>query len=166
MTNTSLRFARHLRQLEIPALLRSTVIAGLFSLCVAGAWAQSDTDASASANAIIDAGLDALRQVDAGNADDLWNNSAAFIRALMKKQDHVDDIRRARLTVGSVARRDWAGVTRIRYVQGSTQPPPGMYANIDYATHLTDGRTVFEKVSLRLDPDGWRLTGYVPRQQQ
>jgi Protein of unknown function (DUF4019) len=150
----------------MPVFLRSALVAALASLCVAGAYAQSDTDASASANAIIDAGLGALHQVDAGNADELWNNSAAFIRTAMNKQDYVDGIRQARLTVGSVARRDWANVTRIRFVEGSTRPPPGMYANIDYATHLTDGRTVFEKVSLRLDPDGWRLTGYVPRQQQ
>ncbi|VWC27507.1 membrane protein [Burkholderia arboris] len=40
-------------------------------------------------------------------------------------------------------------------------------ANVDYATTLTNGATVFEKPSFRLEGDGrWRLTGYVSRQSQ
>lgn len=39
-------------------------------------------------------------------------------------------------------------------------------ANVNYSTQLTSGATVFEKVSFRLEPNGWRLTGYQPRQNQ
>ena len=44
--------------------------------------------------------------------------------------------------------------------------PDGLYANLDYATTLTSGATVFERLSFRLDDGRWHLTGYVPRQSQ
>ena len=75
-------------------------------------------------------------------------------------------MQRARQSVGAVRHRGWAQITRIRYTNAST-PPDGLYANVDYATTLTSGATMFEKLSFRREDDGhWRLTGYVPRSSQ
>jgi len=146
--------------------VRRALLACMASICIGHAWAQADVEASASADGIVQAGLQVLGQIDAGQGDAVWNGTAAFVKSRMTQQQFIADTLQARKTVGQVTRRDWASVTRIRFVDGSIDPPPGMYANVDYAAHLGDGRTVFEKLSLRLEPAGWRLTGYVPRQQQ
>ncbi|MDI9653588.1 DUF4019 domain-containing protein, partial [Burkholderia cenocepacia] len=83
-----------------------------------------------------------------------------------KQDQFAADMRHARQSVGAVGHRGWAQVTRIRYTNASTIPD-GLYANVDFATTLKNGSTVFEKMSFRLEDDGsWRLTGYVPRQAQ
>lgn len=58
-------------------------------------------------------------------------------------------------------------VTPCPVFAGAGPTPDGLYANVDSATTLTSGATVFEKLSFRLDDDGrWHLIGYVPRQSQ
>ncbi|KWE94315.1 hypothetical protein WL80_09215 [Burkholderia ubonensis] len=107
-----------------------------------------------------------LSQLDAGQFSDVWLNAADFVKARIKQDQFAADMQRARQTVGTVRHRGWAQVTRIRYTS-STNMPDGLYANVDYATTLTTGTTVYEKLSFRLDDNGqWHLTGYVPRQSQ
>lgn len=138
------------------------IAAGLMLLSLGTAWAQN----SESADDIVRAGLSSLRQIDDGQLDGLWDGTSAFVKTKMPRAEFVNGIQQARSTVGAVRERNWAGIQRIQYLPGSVDPPAGMYANIDYSTRLADGRTVFEKVTLRMEPDGWRLVGYVPRQQQ
>lgn len=128
----------------------------------AGAWAQERT----SADELIQAGLAGLRQIDEDRSGEVWEVAPAFVKAKLPKAEFTSNMRRTRQTVGSVARRDWASVVRIRYLDDSGGVPPGQYANVDYATHLSDGKTVFEMVSFRLEPEGWRVTGYIPRTKQ
>lgn len=107
-----------------------------------------------------------LSQLDAGQFNDVWLNAADFVKTRMKDDQFVSDMRRARQTVGTVQHRGWAQVTRINF-KGVSNMPDGLYANVDYATTLTTGTTVYEKLSFRLDGDGhWHLTGYTPRQTQ
>ncbi|VWD58077.1 membrane protein [Burkholderia lata] len=88
------------------------------------------------------------------------------MKSRIKQDQFAADMQRARQSVGAVRHRGWAQITRIRYTNSGTTPD-GLYANVDYTTTLTNGATMFEKLSFRLEDDGqWHLTGYVPRQAQ
>lgn len=119
-----------------------------------------------SADELIQAGKKGLQQIDDDKSAELWDAASAFVKTKFTKEEFVTNTRRSRGTFGKVAYRDWANVTAIRYLDDSSGIPPGVYANLDFATHLVDKTTVFEKVSFRLEPNGWRLTGYIPRAQQ
>lgn len=73
---------------------------------------------------------------------------------------------KSRAPLGTVTQRNWAGVTRIRYLDDSLGLSAGLYANVDFATQTGGGKTFFEKVSFKLESDGWHFTGYVPRDTQ
>lgn len=153
-----------------PALSSSFAFASVFALIAALAAgttpALAQGSQAASADAIVSAGLAVLRKVDENRSGELWDEASPVTRAAMPKAAFVQGLREARASVGDVRRRDWASITRVRYLDGSTTPPPGLYANVDVSTQLADGRTVFEKVSFRLEREGWRFTGYEPRQSQ
>ncbi len=133
-----------------------------FTLTASCAIAQEGT----SADELIQTALSGLRQIDENRSGELWEAASAFVKTKLPKAEFVNNMQRTRQTVGTVARRDWASVVRIRYLDDSTGLPAGQYANVDFATHLDNGKTVFEMVSFRLEPGGWRLTGYVPREKQ
>ena len=82
----------------------------------------------------------------------------------MNKEAFAADVRNSRKKFGSVVNRQWAGVIRVSYAQDSAMPPPGQYANANFRTKLNNGTFVFEKVSLRLEPQGWKVLGYVNSQ--
>lgn len=105
-------------------------------------------------------------QTDASQLDALWEEASSTVKAKVPKKEFVSGIRQARGKYGQILKRDWAGVIRIEYPAEWTDPPAGMYANADFASRLANGKTIFEKVSLRLEPTGWRMVGYVPRDQQ
>ncbi|AXF22598.1 hypothetical protein CUJ89_18915 [Burkholderia pyrrocinia] len=128
-----------------------------------GAHAQS---AGESADTLLRDSDTVFKQLDAGQYGAVWGNAAAFVKTRIKQDQFAADMQHARQSVGTVGHRGWAQITRIRYANASAMPD-GLYANVDYATTLTSGATVFEKLSFRLDDDGrWHLTGYVPRQSQ
>jgi len=136
------------------------------SLAAAASGATAQPTEGTSADELVSAGLKALRQIDEDRASDLWDDTSAFVKTSKPRDQFLKELREARSTVGTVRKRDWASVVRVQYLDGSVTPPPGLYANIDYATRLANGTTVFEKLSFRLEPNGWRLTGYQPRQNQ
>ncbi|MCU9957004.1 DUF4019 domain-containing protein [Burkholderia sp. BKH01] len=128
-----------------------------------GAYAQS---AGESADPLLRDSNAVFNQLDAGQYGAVWSDAAAFVKARIKQDQFAADMQQARQSVGAVSHRGWAQITRIRYKDASAMPD-GLYANVDYATTLTSGATVYEKLSFRLDDDGrWHLTGYVPRQSQ
>ncbi|HGO6127705.1 hypothetical protein WL99_12090 [Burkholderia cepacia] len=128
-----------------------------------GAHAQADGE---SADALLRDSDAVFKQLDAGQYNDVWTDAAAFVKARIKQDQFASDMQRARQSVGAVRHRGWAQITRIRYTNASATPD-GLYANVDYATTLTSGATMFEKLSFRREDDGhWRLTGYVPRSSQ
>lgn len=127
------------------------------------AHAQSGDE---SADALLRDADAVFKQLDAGQYGAVWTGSAGFVKARIKQDQFAADMQRARQSVGMVSHRGWAQITRIRYTNSSSMPD-GLYANVDYTTTLTTGTTVYEKLSFRLDDDGfWHLTGYVPRQSQ
>ncbi len=123
-------------------------------------------NAGTSADELLRDGDYALQLIDTGRFQDLWNDAAPFVKQRYDRKRFTDDTRRARETVGQIKGRGWAAVTRIVY-NGAKDVPDGLYANVDYATTQATGKTVYEKVSFRLEGDGrWHLTGYVPRTAQ
>ena len=138
----------------------------LTKIIYAAAPAQAQTEPDSSADDIISTGLTTLKMLDENRVEELWPNVSAFVKTRKPKDVFLQELRSARATVGAVQKREWAGVIRVLYQEGSITPPPGLYANLDISTTLKDGRTVFEKVSFRLEPSGWQLTGYEPRQAQ
>ncbi|MDB5783716.1 DUF4019 domain-containing protein [Caballeronia mineralivorans] len=107
-----------------------------------------------------------LQLIDDAHFDIVWDGAAPFVKAKIEKGRFVTDTQRARQLLGTVTKRGWTSVTRVQYT-GDQNVPNGMYANVDFFTTLASGRTVFERLSFRLEIDGhWHLTGYVPRQSQ
>ncbi|WP_322028070.1 DUF4019 domain-containing protein [Burkholderia sp. BCC1977] len=147
-----------------PTLTRAKCLIGCAAASIAiGAYAQS---AGESADALLRDSDAVFKLLDAGQYGAVWADAAAFVKVRIKQDQFAADMQHARQSVAAVNHRGWAQITRIQYKNGSTMPD-GLYANVDYATTLPSGTTVYEKLSFRLDDDGrWHLTGYVPRQSQ
>ncbi|WP_322024267.1 DUF4019 domain-containing protein [Burkholderia sp. BCC1977] len=136
--------------------------------CMATSFAVSAHAQAAgdSADELLNDANTVFRQLDAGQFADVWANAADFVKTRIKQDQFVADVRRARQSVGVVQHRGWAQLVRIQYTQRNDLPD-GLYANVDFATTLTTGTKMYEKLSFRLDSDGhWHLTGYVPRRTQ
>ncbi|MEW6345469.1 MAG: DUF4019 domain-containing protein [Pseudomonadota bacterium] len=120
----------------------------------------------ASADELLNDANQVLQQLDTSHYAALWQDAAPFVKASVPQERFTSQMQQARQSVGAVTRRGWASVTRIQY-SGTKGIPDGLYANVDFATTLASGRTMFELLSFRLGDDGqWHLTGYVPRQTQ
>lgn len=120
-----------------------------------------------SADKLIAGALVVIEQVDANKAEAVWDGAAPFVKARLTRAELGAQLARSRAAAGSVFQRTWASVNRVRYDTAATGIPPGVYANVDFSTRLSDGRTVFELVSFRQETDGnWLVTGYVLRQTQ
>ncbi|MBN3506664.1 DUF4019 domain-containing protein [Burkholderia cenocepacia] len=147
-----------------PTLTRAKWLIGCAAASIAiGAHAQA---AGESADTLLRDSDAVFKQLDAGQYGAVWSDAAPFVKARFKQDQFAAQMQQARQSVGAVSHRGWAQVTRIRY-ERTTGMPDGLYANVDYATTLASGATMFEKLSFRLETDGrWHLTGYVPRQTQ
>lgn len=107
----------------------------------------------------------ATRQIDANQFTTLWQSAAPFVKARLPQPSFIDDMRKAKQSIGPVARRSWASVSRVTYV-GNKDLPDGLYANVGYSTALANGAVTTEQVSFRLEGDGrWHITGYIPQPQ-
>jgi hypothetical protein len=107
-----------------------------------------------------------FQQFDSNHYADAWQDAAPFVKAKIPQDQFVSETSQSRQALGAITRRSWASIKRIQYI-GSAALPDGLYANVDYASVLASGRTVFELLSFQLGTDGhWHLTGYVPRQTQ
>ncbi|WP_321903363.1 DUF4019 domain-containing protein [Burkholderia cenocepacia] len=147
-----------------PPLTRAKWLLGCAAASIAiGAHAQASGE---SADTLLRDSDAVFKQLDAGQYGAVWTDAAPFVKARFKQDQFAAQMQQARQSVGTVSHRGWAQVTRIRY-ERTAGMPDGLYANVDYATTLASGATMFEKLSFRLETDGrWHLTGYVPRQTQ
>lgn len=122
--------------------------------------------AGTSADELLDDAQRVLQQIDAGQYATVWQQTAPFVRAKYAADAFERGLSQSRNALGTVDHRGWASVTRLTYSHNQAVPD-GLYANVDYATWLADGRVVYEKVSFQLGSDGrWYFTGYEPRQSQ
>lgn len=137
-------------------------VAALFAAAATLAHAQPGT----SADELLSDADHALQELDSGSYAAVWDGAAAFVKQKMSKQTFIDQMRFAHQRVGTVSHRGWASVERIQFTHDAAMPD-GLYANVDYTTTLATGKTLYEKLSFRLEDDGkWHLTGYVPRETQ
>lgn len=137
-----------------------------FVMAAISAHAQEE-EGGASADALIQRALSALQQIDQDRSADLWEKAAAPVKARFTKDEFIQNTRQSRKSVGAVAKRTWASVVRLRYTENNNASiVPGLYANLDFSTQLSDGKTAFELVSLRFESGEWKLMGYVPRDKQ
>jgi hypothetical protein len=135
--------------------------------CVLGSFAVAAmADPGTSADELLADAGHVLQQFDAGRYADAWQDVAPYARSRLTQDEFVTSTSLARHAVGAVSSRGWASITRIRYAQAA-KLPDGLYANVDFATTLVGGGTMFELLSFRLELDGhWHLTGYQPRTAQ
>ncbi|PTB22357.1 hypothetical protein C9I57_00715 [Trinickia symbiotica] len=123
-------------------------------------------EAGASADELLGDATLLLQQIDAGQYATVWQETATFVRAKFTADGFANGLSQSRKAVGAVDHRGWASVTRLIFSHDKAIPD-GLYANVDYATWLTDGRVVYEMVSFQLGSDGrWYFTGYAPRLNQ
>ena len=142
-----------------PPLTRAKWLIGCAVASIAiGAHAQS---AGESADALLRDSDAVFKLLDAGQYGAVWTDAAPFVKARIKQDQFAAEMQHARQSVGSVSHRDWMQITRIHSVNAATTPD-GFYANVAYTTPPTNGETMFEKLSFRLDDGQWHLTGYVP----
>ncbi|CAB3705312.1 DUF4019 domain-containing protein [Paraburkholderia rhynchosiae] len=107
-----------------------------------------------------------LQQIDASQYTALWQETVPFVRSAYTADSFAKGLTQSRQSLGTIDHRSWASITRLTYLHDKSVPD-GVYANVDYATQLRDGRIVYEKVSFQLASDGrWLFTGYAPRQDQ
>ena len=144
---------------------------GALKIVAAGALAAAcvlahGAEAGDSADELLGNATLALKRIDAGDYTALWQQTAPFVRGFYTADRFASGLTQARKSVGAVSQRGWASVTRLTYTKVK-DVPDGLYANVDYATRLADGRIVYEKVSFQLGADGrWYFTGYDARQNQ
>ncbi|MBH1966374.1 MAG: DUF4019 domain-containing protein [Comamonadaceae bacterium] len=137
------------------------------SLCLQAPAMAAGPGSSQSADELITAAQAVLSRIDSKQEDSLWQTAAPFMKALINQSEFQAQTREARAALGEVTERRWASVTRLIYPADSKTPPPGLYANVDFASVQKDGKTSFEMVSFRFNEQGfWELTGYRPRQAQ
>ena len=138
-------------------------VAVVCSLAAASVLAQG-AQAGDSADELVGNAALVLKKIDAGDYTALWQQTAPFVRGFYTPERFASGLTQARKSVGTVSQRGWASVTRLTYTHVK-DIPDGLYANVDYASQLADGRVVYEKVSFQLGSDGhWYFTGYDSRQ--
>ncbi|WP_415869087.1 DUF4019 domain-containing protein [Burkholderia ubonensis] len=59
-----------------------------------------------------------LQRIDAGRDDELWKSTAEFVRSTMSQEKFSSAIKQARQSVGAVAKRSWASVSRLEFAAG------------------------------------------------
>ena len=140
-------------------------LAGACTLALASMLAHG-AQAGTSADELLGDAQRVLQQIDTGQYAVVWQETAPFVRAKYASDAFQQGLQQSRKALGTVDHRGWASVTRLTYSHNPVVPD-GLYANVDYATWLADGRVIYEKVSFQLGSDGrWYFTGYEPRQNQ
>ncbi len=135
------------------------------------ARAQAPTAAQAasvdtSPDALLVAAGRVLALLDTGNYAPLWQDIPPVLQSRFKQDTFIADMKSARQSVGPLRQRTWSGVSRLRYATPTTPQgvPAGLYANVEMSSTTTDGRSLIERISFRLENDGSvRFTGYLPR---
>ncbi|SFQ37061.1 DUF4019 domain-containing protein [Variovorax sp. 770b2] len=145
---------------KISALRRFGACLLLAAASVAATAQTNSQGPGASADELLRASQQTLRQIDEGLGADLWRASAPFIRVSFSEPDYVNAILQARKRVAAVRERNWTHIARIGQSGDSPGVPAGVYASIDFSTSTGSGNVLYERLSFRLEADGWHPVGY------
>lgn len=137
----------------------------LFAGCLlAAAWqiaAAAPQAPGTSSDELLRAAFEILHKADTDQLGELWESGSGVLKSRMSKTSFIQATRKARLSMGPVATRDWVSVTRLKYQTGDESGfPAGLYANVEWATRLGSGRNASERISFALVNNNWQFTGY------
>jgi hypothetical protein len=140
---------------------RSLLIAALLWSALASPAAAQDVEASD----MVQGGMQAIRMIDQGKAEELWDGATAAARKRVARTDFAAKVSRSRSPLGTPVQRTWVAINR-QAVADPDADTAGQYVSIEYETRFSnkpDG-TLRELVSFHLDRDRiWRFSGYVLR---
>ena len=146
-------YARHLAALGLAALLGALTTPS---------HAQN-ADAFAP-DTILTAAQQMLQQIDGKQGNALYEQAPAFVKSAMKKNAFAKGIAQERSKMGALTARQWVSITRIVTTPAPNHPPVAC-TNVRFAALQQNALAGFEQVSLCLDQQQWRPTGYVANTQ-
>ena len=102
-----------------------------------------------------------VQMVDQNKTAEVWAGASPVAKGAAAQGEFVKQIALDRQTVGAVAERKQAAITRSVYPAGG-EVPAGNYVNVVYVTKFANSpQPVRELVSFHLDTDQtWRVAGY------
>jgi len=105
-----------------------------------------------------DASMKWLDLVDNGKYQESYNQSSAYFRSVVLKQDWVQMIEAVREPLGKVISRDFKSSQHTNSLPGA---PDGEYVVIQFDTSFANKKTAVETITPMEDDDGqWRVSGY------
>jgi len=105
-----------------------------------------------------DASMKWLDLVDNGKYQESYNQSSAYFRSVVLKQDWVQMIEAVRGPLGKVISRDFKSSQHTNSLPGA---PDGEYVVIQFDTSFANKKTAVETITPMEDDDGqWRVSGY------
>ncbi|MGI4777469.1 MAG: DUF4019 domain-containing protein [Janthinobacterium lividum] len=113
---------------------------------------------------VVGMGAQVLQMIDAGQAENVWDNASPILKAQVSRQQFNGKSNDQRKAFAASGGRLWLNVSRNRFPQAAPPAPPaGLYANVVFLTPGSAGETLSELISFRLESDNrWRVVGYVP----
>ncbi|RQO60189.1 hypothetical protein DBV14_06375 [Variovorax sp. KBW07] len=140
-------------------LLAGCLAAASLQLAVAAAAAPLAPNTSS--DELLRAAFEILHKADTDRLGELWESGSDVLKSSMSKTTFIQATRKARLTMGPVAFREWSSVTRLKYQAGNDSGvPAGLYANVELLTRLDSGKNASERISFALEKNVWHFTGY------
>lgn len=133
------------------------VVSLVFVLLTGMAQAQNQDNQDA-----IDKGAAAIRQwlavVDAGDYGASWDETAAFFRQVVEREQWLEQLTTYRTPLGKMLQR---GDALAEYATSLPGAPDGEYVVMQLQTSFENKAQAVETVTAMLDPDGaWRVAGY------
>jgi hypothetical protein len=105
-----------------------------------------------------DASMKWLDLVDNGKYQESYNQSSAYFRSVVLKEDWVRIIDAVRGPLGNVISRDFKSS---QYTTSLPGAPDGEYVVIQFDTSFANKKTAIETITPMKDDDGqWRVSGY------
>jgi hypothetical protein len=142
------------------ALVLAWALAGL-SAGGCGAQPPADPDTKARVDSAVAAAEAWLQGIDRGEYDTGWEQSAAYLRTAVTKEQWNQSLRAARLPLGEVVTRTLHSAEFHRSLPGA---PDGEYVVVQFKTQFGKKKQAVETVTPMREADGtWRVSGYYIR---
>lgn len=135
----------------------------IVSMCLALAMltAQAAEEHQAEMDAAVAAAEAWLKLVDDGQYDASWDQSADYVKGVVKKEQWAQSMQGARQPLGALLSRK---VTSSSYRTTLPGAPDGQYVVIQFETSFANKKEAVETVTPMLQEDGkWYVSGYYIR---
>lgn len=137
---------------------RFSLVAVFLILALAAAAPAPAQDNSQAEAQAVQAAMDWLALVDAGEWEASWDQASEFFKSVVVKSEWVQMVSGVRSSMGAVFSRQ---VQSAQYATSLPGAPDGEYVVIEFATSFANKAQAVETVTPMRDPDGsWRVSGY------